>query len=341
MYGLPAAVHVVSAVTSVAIVGPSVGSGHSAGGGGSSVSLLLLSPSSSLLLLSSPGSGPVSSVLICSPSVVGVQAAASASRVRANLGVVVMPAECRLGGRSVPGSPNAAAGENAPRRPGPCEIDRRAMQHLNLWKQQLGRVPEHVWDERELETLVLADNGLEELDARIGRLARLRMLDVGHNRIATIPAELGDVVGLSDFLYLHDNRLTTLPDALGRLVALRYLNLGGNAFTELPAAVLGMRALVELRAEGNAIAALPEDIGELSALRELALRDNRLTGLPAGIAALTELRVLDLRGNPLVELPESICTLPRLDKLDLRWTPETVRPSWLARLEARGCLVYR
>jgi hypothetical protein len=28
--------------------------------------------------------------------------------------------------------------------------------HLNLWKQQLGEVPDYVWHRRELETLVLA-----------------------------------------------------------------------------------------------------------------------------------------------------------------------------------------
>jgi len=38
-----------------------------------------------------------------------------------------------------------------------------ASAHLNLWKQHLGRVPESVWDQTDLETLVLADNSLSEV----------------------------------------------------------------------------------------------------------------------------------------------------------------------------------
>ena len=32
--------------------------------------------------------------------------------------------------------------------------------HLNLWKRRLGRVPDYVWEQIELETLVLAENEL-------------------------------------------------------------------------------------------------------------------------------------------------------------------------------------
>src|ERR1700690_2453269 len=56
--------------------------------------------------------------------------------------------------------------------------------HLNLWKHGLGSVPESVWDETELETLVLADNGLYKVSERIGALKKLRMLDLGHNERA-------------------------------------------------------------------------------------------------------------------------------------------------------------
>jgi Leucine-rich repeat (LRR) protein len=62
----------------------------------------------------------------------------------------------------------------------------------------------------ELETLVLADNGLTEVSEQIGSLKRLRMLDRGHNKLPGVPETLGDLDRL-DFLYLHDNRLSSLP----------------------------------------------------------------------------------------------------------------------------------
>jgi Leucine-rich repeat (LRR) protein len=54
---------------------------------------------------------------------------------------------------------------------------------LNLWKRSLGCVPDWVWQRTELETLILADNGVREISERIGGLQRLRMLDLGHNEL--------------------------------------------------------------------------------------------------------------------------------------------------------------
>ena len=92
--------------------------------------------------------------------------------------------------------------------------------HLNLWKRGLGHVPETVWTETALETLVLAENGLTEVSEQIGQLIRLRMLDLGHNELTQIPDALGDLVGLTNFLYLHDNRLSTLPLSLELFAAI-------------------------------------------------------------------------------------------------------------------------
>ena len=63
---------------------------------------------------------------------------------------------------------------------------------LNLWKKRLGHVPDWVWERTEVETLILADNGLTEISERIGRLQRLRTLDLGHNQLSQLPDTLGD-----------------------------------------------------------------------------------------------------------------------------------------------------
>lgn len=213
--------------------------------------------------------------------------------------------------------------------------------HLNLWKKQLGRVPDDVWEQIDLETLVLADNGLAEISGQIGALKKLRMLDLGHNELTGVPEEIGDLDGLTDFLYLHDNRLSSLPASFSRLTRLRYLNISENRFSELPEAVCGMAELIELRATDNLLAALPDSVGRLSRLRELHLRNNRLASLPDAIGELRELRQLDLRGNPIGSLPASLGALPKLEKIDLRWVEGLEAPPWLAGLQERGCLIYR
>lgn len=105
---------------------------------------------------------------------------------------------------------------------------------LNLWKRHLGRVPDVIWEQTELKSLILADNDLKEISARVGGMRHLRMLDLGHNELTQLPESLGEITGLSDFLYLHDNRLTSLPDSLSRLKTLRYLNISENAFQSFP-----------------------------------------------------------------------------------------------------------
>src|ERR1700742_3072531 len=129
--------------------------------------------------------------------------------------------------------------------------------HLSLWKHGLGVVPDEVWSRTELQTLVLADNELTGVSERICELRQLRMLDLGHNRLGSLPESLGRLENLSDFLYLHDNRMTTLPGSLARLQRLRYLNISENAFEALPEAVTAMRGLIELRVTDNRLTELP------------------------------------------------------------------------------------
>src|SRR5215469_7794404 len=105
---------------------------------------------------------------------------------------------------------------------------------LNLWKKDLGSVPDWVWERTSLEILILADNGLQGISEKLGRLRHLRTLDLGHNQLASLPESLGDLTELSDFLYLHDNRLTNLPSSIRRLERLRYLNISGNSISAFP-----------------------------------------------------------------------------------------------------------
>ncbi len=208
--------------------------------------------------------------------------------------------------------------------------------NLNLWKKRLGVVPESVWEQTALETLVLADNELTEISPRIGALKQLRILDLGHNLLSAVPETLGELSGLTDFFYLHDNRLTALPAGLGKLIGLQYLNISENPFGEFPECVCAMTGLIELRATDCGLLAVPGSIGNLARLRELHLWNNRLSSLPGEIGLLRKLRLLDLRGNPITCLPREIGELPKLEKLDLRWVAGLEEPEWFEDLEGLG-----
>ncbi len=160
-----------------------------------------------------------------------------------------------------------------------------------------------------------------------GSLTRLRTLDLGHNRLASVP-DLSALTDL-DILYLHDNALTELP---GLPPSLTYLNVGENPLAGLPA--LALPNLIELHVLDAGLTAVPAL--RLPKLRELHLRTNALSEVPETVRGLRELRLLDLRANRLTSVPEWIVELPRLEKLDLRWNEVYDPPGELL---ARGCVV--
>lgn len=95
---------------------------------------------------------------------------------------------------------------------------------LNLWRQQLGEVPESVWDRTELQVLILADNGLTELSPGIGRLHRLIELRAQHNQLTALPDSRGDLGSLRE-LWLRGDALDSLPSTVADLHELRHLDL--------------------------------------------------------------------------------------------------------------------
>jgi len=160
-----------------------------------------------------------------------------------------------------------------------------------------------------------------------GALTRLRTLDLGHNRLRSVP-DLSALTRL-EILYLHENALTTLP-ALPP--SLTYLNISENPLKTIS---LGEQPrLIELRMLDLGLASFPAVA--LPSLRELHLRRNRFTAVPEAVRGMRELRLLDLRANALTSVPEGIAELPRLEKLDLRWNEVFEVPQ---ALHDRGCFV--
>jgi Leucine-rich repeat (LRR) protein len=169
----------------------------------------------------------------------------------------------------------------------------------------------------------------------IGRLTRLRTLDIGHNALTSLPDSMAALQAL-EILYVHDNPLAVLPEWIGSLRGLTYLNVAESGLTSLPR-LAGLTRLIELRLMHNRLVDVPPLPGSL---RELHLRGNALTRVPAAVRGLHELRVLDLRANRLAgPLPEWLAELPRLEKLDLRWNDWDDPPTWPA-LRA-DCVVLR
>jgi Leucine-rich repeat (LRR) protein len=178
-----------------------------------------------------------------------------------------------------------------------------------------------------LERLYTCELGLVTVPPWYAQLTGLKTLDLGHNRLASVP-DL-DALTQLEILYLHDNALTALP-ALPP--SLTYLNVSENPLPAL--APLSLPNLLELRCLELGLTALPSL--HLPLLRELHLRTNAFSAVPEAIRSMRELRTLDLRANRLTTVPDWLVELPKLEKLDLRWNEVVDVPRELAE---RGCFV--
>jgi Leucine-rich repeat (LRR) protein len=201
-----------------------------------------------------------------------------------------------------------------------------------------GRAHAFLLERYKEDRLHLANLGITELPAAIGRFHDARWLDAENNRLVTLPDEVGDMFWLA-CLDLSGNRIASLPRSLAWLPRLRTIYLGNNELAEIPARVFELSELRTLSIGDNEIEEVPEAIGDLVELDDLSLYDNRLRDLPRSLARLpltflhlgdhgwkeppavvSEIRTLKtlwIASRALERLPAEIVTLPNLKELML------------------------
>lgn len=145
--------------------------------------------------------------------------------------------------------------------------------------------------------------GLQKLPHTVSRLNFIGELNLSHNRLTKIPAELFSSPVLRR-VYLSSNLLTSLPN-LSDCKSLETLDVRHNALIAVPHGIGSCRKLQAFDAERNKI----REFGELvhcTSLDFLNLNRNLIKIIPAEITELTKLMYLQLRVNPVVNLPPHI-----------------------------------
>ncbi|XP_049772854.1 protein artichoke [Schistocerca cancellata] len=210
----------------------------------------------------------------------------------------------------------------------------RLLRHCDLSRNHIAAVDEDALaDTRDLETLDMSHNVLEELPEAVARLPSLRALDASHNRLVALPAQGLTAAGLPALteLSLARNRLTLLrtgafsglprlslldlennwlesveTGALSDLPQLRAVRLAHNRLQQLPrAAMADLPQLRSAELQENSLSDIADEaIYGAPHLLLLNLSHNALTGLErAGIKGLKSLEVLDLSNNQLSHIP--------------------------------------
>ena len=120
-------------------------------------------------------------------------------------------------------------------------------------------------------------NQLQDLPEGIGRLNRLRYLDLSNNCLGEFPPAISSLRGLKE-LFVSENRLARIqPEVLSALSALTCLGLGHNKdLNSIPDAVCELAHLEHLYLHSTGLRRLPEALQALPRLKEITIHQTPL-----------------------------------------------------------------
>ena len=147
-----------------------------------------------------------------------------------------------------------------------------SLEVLNLSGNQLSSLPDDLWRLHKMQIIFCSDNLFTELPAVLGACPSLTMIGFKANQIASVPAE--SLPKSLRWLVLTDNRIAELPASIGDCAGLQKLMLAGNQLTSLPLALANCKQLELIRLAANRFPELPKVLLELPCLSWLAIGGN-------------------------------------------------------------------
>lgn len=123
-------------------------------------------------------------------------------------------------------------------------------------------------------------------------------------KLTSFPDMICDIPQLTNISAVH-NRMRTVPAEIGLLARLVNLKLGQNKLISLPESIGRCRALQMLMVEENAIKVLPRSLGHCAALRVVDVSRNELQMIPSTMSRCQKIVKLVAFDNPL-KLPREV-----------------------------------
>jgi len=193
---------------------------------------------------------------------------------------------------------------------------------------------------KKLGVLSLSEHGLTTIPSELvdsDDYAKLRVLDLSHNRLASIGGKLGSSLPELKTLNLDHNALTagTLSE-LAQLKKLQNLSLSHNALGTIQSSSSGGH-----QKDGKTTQATAQQQHQLAipplqspSLKQLSLVANQLSVVPQNLLSLVKLEKLDLSHNAIRTLPDELGqNLVNLQELRLDRNQLSQLPASLGRLK--------
>ena len=189
---------------------------------------------------------------------------------------------------------------------------RKPVQANKIVERKVYTVDEIFVKPHEITSVELRGNKkIRKLPLEIGKLTRLKVLDISGTNISFLPDEIGNCKELR-YLIADGCKLKALPQTIGNLILLKQLDLGHNKIREIPSSIGQLQRLRELQLGGNKITYLPESFKQLHNLKFCVLSNNDFVTFPRQVLALNHVEKLWMQGNRFQSIPLEIKNLTDL-----------------------------
>eukprot|EP00029_Vermamoeba_vermiformis_P005583 TRINITY_DN1981_c0_g1_i1.p1 TRINITY_DN1981_c0_g1~~TRINITY_DN1981_c0_g1_i1.p1 ORF type:complete len:1210 (-),score=286.78 TRINITY_DN1981_c0_g1_i1:79-3708(-) len=178
----------------------------------------------------------------------------------------------------------------------------------------------------QLAELDLADNTITTLPEELKHLENLQKLTLRQNRLEALPEWFFQRFAGLHLLNLGYNKLRTIPAAFNSFQAIKYLYVDHNQLSKFPTEICKLTSLIVLDLSSNNIVALPSEIKQLSNLEELYLQNNDIQKVSESVCSLENLKILNLSNNDLRELTMKLYKLYNLDALQITGNTNLAEP---------------
>ncbi|KAL2650342.1 hypothetical protein R1flu_018470 [Riccia fluitans] len=180
---------------------------------------------------------------------------------------------------------------------------------VSLRESRLQTVPKDVWAlGPSVRILDLSLNKIKSISPEIGSFTNLQRLRLSNNGLtddSILWQSLSSLKVLSYFAVDH-NKLTSLPAEIGQLTSLKHFNASHNQIQNVPEEIGNCTSLEKIDFSHNQIKVMAGSLGQCTHLSEVDFSANFLTEIPSSLSKLQYLKVLNFDNNALTSFPGEI-----------------------------------
>jgi len=152
-------------------------------------------------------------------------------------------------------------------------------------------------------TIASSDLLYQVPDELMSKVSLHQSVDLSFNLITELPLDLPLSLPHLKILNLSHNRIASIPDSIFGFIHLEYLDLSFNMIEILPTGICLLEKLEKLNLSNNKLRKLPTNIDQLASLQKINLISNQLEHLPISMGNIPTLKVVLISENPLISAP--------------------------------------